>query len=115
MFAKATTDAMFMAKSALLWLLTPRSPDWPHARAIHLAAESVCQWCGGAEDLQVHHIVPFHLDKSKELDQANMITLCMDQTKKCHYRKGHKGVSWLVFEPNIRQMCDDHKRRSIWI
>ncbi len=102
-----------LARSAYLLMTTPRSPKWPAARHHHLIEEPECQWCGTKEDLEVHHEIPYHLDKSKELDDDNMITLCMKKGVKCHYKKGHKGVSWLVYEPNIRQMCNEHKRHRL--
>lgn len=108
MIAKA---AIYL-KSAALWLMTPRSPAWAHVRYVHLLIEAKCQWCGGSEDLAVHHIVMYHLDKSKELDSDNLITLCMAPGKKCHYRQGHMGVSWLVADPDIREKCNKHQQKG---
>jgi len=41
-----------------------------------------CQECNkyGGHDLEVHHIVPFAINKNLRLESTNGITLC----KKCH-------------------------------
>jgi 5-methylcytosine-specific restriction enzyme A len=70
-----------------------RSAHWPTARKRQLALHPVCELCGGSEDLEVHHIRPFHLHPDLELDPANLITLC--EAKKgginCHLAFGHLG------------------------
>lgn len=70
-----------------------RSPQWPKVRAEHLKRSPTCIVCGGKKKLEVHHIVPFHLDTAKELDVNNLITLC--ESKKngvnCHLFVGHLG------------------------
>lgn len=48
-----------------------RSPEWPHVREEFLKACPACAACGGTEDLNVHHIQPFHLHPELELDPAN--------------------------------------------
>lgn len=49
--------------------------------------------CGGRKMVEVHHKVPFHVDPARELDPANLITLC--ESKKggvnCHLFLGHLG------------------------
>ena len=53
----------------------------------------MCAVCSGTASLEVHHIVPFHIDATKELDPSNLITLC--ESKKngvnCHLFFGHLG------------------------
>lgn len=83
-----------------------RDKNWKRERALHLSMEGECQWCGGVCDLEVHHIIPVHKDPSKELDHKNMITLCMADGFECHYRKGHRGTSWLDYDPDIRSKCE---------
>jgi len=53
-----------------------RSGKWPRVRANHLVLHPVCEGCGAKNDLNVHHVQPFHVDHSKELDPTNLITLC---------------------------------------
>lgn len=89
-------------------LAVPRSRAWPLVRRTHLRLEPACQWCGTRDDAEVHHIVPVHVDSTRELDPANLITLCMADGK-CHYRRGHRGQSWLAYDPAIRAECNRRK------
>ena len=70
-----------------------RSKDWRKVRAEHLKEQPVCQVCGGIDKLEVHHIEPFHLAPTRELDPDNLVTLC--ESKKhgvpCHLFFGHLG------------------------
>ncbi len=100
---------IYRAFSALILMFTPRSPGWQHVRFLHLENEPFCQWCGGTDSLQVHHVEPFHVDPSKELDPDNFITLCMS-IEECHYRQGHKGESWLAYDPDVRAKCEAHRK-----
>lgn len=70
-----------------------RSPQWPKVQAEYLKNHGECAACGQKDQLQVHHIVPFHVDRSKELDPANLITLCVDGPGNCncHLLFGHLG------------------------
>lgn len=71
----------------------PRSHDWPAVRAAWLKDHGVCAACGQNDHLNVHHVVPFHADPSKELDPTNLITLCTDGPGHlhCHLVIGHAG------------------------
>lgn len=74
----------------------PRSNQWPRVRQAHLTAHPCCEVCGTKGNLEVHHIVPFHIDKSKELEPSNLITLCQDH----HLLFGHL-MSWQSYNPDI--------------
>ena len=63
-----------------------RSPEWPEVRREHIKKQPCCMACGSCKKPEVHHIVPVHLDPSKELDPDNLITLC---DKYCHFIFGH--------------------------
>jgi len=63
-----------------------RSPGWAALRKEHIGRQPCCQACGSCKKPEVHHIVPVHLDPSKELDPDNLITLC---DKYCHFVFGH--------------------------
>jgi len=78
----------------------PRSSKWPKVRDAHLKIDPVCNVCGGKEDLNVHHIIPFHIDKSKELDPTNLITLC--NARGCHFAFGHL-FDWQSSNPSVVQ------------
>jgi len=63
-----------------------RSSKWPKIRAKHLEKQPCCAACGSCKKPEVHHIVPVHVDSSKELDPDNLVTLC---DKYCHFAVGH--------------------------
>lgn len=80
-----------------------RSPKWPKTRKQHflIPGQEVCCICGYAFNLNVHHILPFHLFPELELLQANLITL----GEKCpsgnhHFLFGHF-LNWKKFNPGI--------------
>ena len=66
-----------------------RSPQWSMVRRLHLEANGFCAACGGTKELEVHHIRPYHLFPELELAVANLITLCNDEGRSCHYCFGH--------------------------
>lgn len=70
-----------------------RSDQWPKVRAAWLKKHPECALCGGTEKLEVHHMVAFHLDPSRELDPKNFITLCEAKHNgvNCHLAWGHLG------------------------
>lgn len=72
-------------------LFTARSGKWPKVRKDFLAIHTECAACGSKNKLEVHHIVPFHLDHALELDPTNFIALCesKDHNVNCHLHVGH--------------------------
>jgi hypothetical protein len=89
-----------------------RSSKWPRVRLAHLRAEPACALCGATNDLQVHHIVAFHIRPDLELDDANLVTLCDGTTNRisgCHLRRGHLG-NLTNYNPNIRQECNRQRQ-----
>lgn len=93
-----------------------RSPRWRYVRKVHLGKNPYCANCGKKKrvGMQVHHIVPFRIDPSKELDPTNLLTLC--NNPRCHLDKGHLGYfkSW---NPNVISDCavwlDKYKNRPL--
>jgi hypothetical protein len=79
-----------------------RSDHWPKVRAEHLKDHPVCEVCGGAASIEVHHIRPFHLHPELELDQNNLITLCESKNDgvNCHLWFGHIG-NFKSFNVNV--------------
>ena len=75
----------------------PRSPEWPTCRKHFLKKNPTCAACGTTDNLNVHHKMPFHLDKSKELDNNNLITLCETH---CHILIGHL-ASFKSYNPDV--------------
>lgn len=78
-----------------------RSSHWDDVRDSYLTINAQCEACGSSKSLQVHHIVPFHVDPSKELDLSNLLTLCMDEHD-CHLAIGHGG-SFRHYNPDVRE------------
>lgn len=75
----------------------PRSGKWPRIATAHLANNPTCAVCGGKLDLDVHHVLPFHLYPKLELDRQNLITLCRHH----HFLFGHL-ENWSAFNPLVR-------------
>lgn len=76
-------------------LKSKRSPKWGTVRAEFIKKQhSECYACGSKKDLEVHHIVPFHVDPKLELDPTNLVTLCESMIfnpRNCHLFIGHNG------------------------
>jgi len=79
-----------------------RSPRWETVRKRHLKSFPACAACGCEQQLQVHHIKPFHLYPELELENSNLITLCENKGYQCHLNVGHLG-SWKKENPNVVQ------------
>ena len=79
----------------------PRSSQWQTVRRRFLNANPTCAACGQSDGLEVHHVVPFHVDRSLELEPSNLITLCGSD---CHYLFGHL-KDWTSWNKNVRTDC----------
>ena len=79
-------------------LFSTRSNQWNKVRKEHLTKYNECFICRRRTDLDVHHIVPVHVNPDRELDPDNLITLC---GKYCHFIFGHL-MDWKSWNPNIR-------------
>ena len=102
-----------------------RSTKWPKVRATHLLNHGECIACGGTENLNVHHIVSFSVDPSRELSPENLCTLCTKSrfNLNCHFVFGHN-LSWKCRNPEVvedaihfremlnRRLCDEPKSTS---
>lgn len=60
-----------------------------------------CRCCGRRDTLNVHHIKPFHIDESLELEFDNLVTLCREH----HFHIGHKD-NWKDSNSNVCGDCD---------
>ena len=63
--------------------------------------EKYCHICGERRNVELHHIVPRHVDPSRIFDESNLIPLC----RCCHFRFGHL-CNWDLWNPFI---VDDAK------
>ena len=64
-----------------------------------------CAVCGYTKNLEIHHVVPVHVDRTKALDTDNFITLCDWRNHGCHYVFGHFRNFRTKWNPNIRQFA----------
>ena len=70
-----------------------RSPHWGTVCKNHLEMQPACI-CGCTVELQVHHIIPFHLvillgRPDLELDHRNLVTVCACPKHEHHLLFGH--------------------------
>jgi len=75
-----------------------RSPHWETIRRHHIKNNPDCAACGNLDNVQVHHIRPFHLFPELELEPSNFITLCENDPdgkntviENHHLHLGHNG------------------------
>lgn len=80
-----------------------RSSHWPTVEKHFKEKHPTCACCGSTVRLQVHHKKPFHLDPSLELDENNLITLCMSP-RECHLLIGH-GDNFKAYNPFVENDC----------
>lgn len=80
-----------------------RSPKWSSVRAAHLKLHPKCDACGAMDRLEVHHVIPYHVDPSKELSPDNLQTLC-GLPRNCHWSVGH-GFDWKAWRPDCRTLA----------
>ena len=80
-----------------------RSPKWSAARDAFLKLHPACEVCDGKKGLVAHHIVPFFMDRSKELDPNNLVALCEENpTINCHLWAGHGG-NFADYNPHVKK------------
>lgn len=82
-----------------------RANRWRYVRAAHLKTEPKCAACGRETNLDVHHIIPVHINPNRELDPTNLITLCSDR---CHIVFGHF-MCYLCYNPDVRKMAAEYR------
>ncbi len=80
----------------------PRSPRWPAWLKKFLVGKR-CAVCGrNDQPLTGHHVVPYHVDPSRELDPDNVEPVCDDSAaRRCHLLVGHLG-DWQLVNPGFR-------------
>lgn len=75
-----------------------RSPRWAALRKEWLKEHPECAACGGTDDVTPHHKIPVHVDRSRELDKSNLISLC--EKHGCHFAIGHC-FDWKAYNPHV--------------
>ena len=66
------------------------SKEYNRFREFVLKRDKVCQRCGGEEDLEVHHALPFKQYNSLGADPNNGIVLCKECHSEYHEVNGYK-------------------------
>lgn len=107
-----------MKKLIAIFLLIPfivlagekRSSEWGKVRKEHLKENPVCIICGSSSDLEVHHVIPFSIDKELELAPTNLVTVCRSKQYgfNCHLHIAHAG-SFKNYNPWILEDIDKVK------
>lgn len=84
-----------------------RSSKWHTVQKNFLIKNPCCAICGSIKKLNVHHKKPFHLYPELELEESNLITLCMDK-RECHLLIAH-GDNFSYFCPNLEEYIKQYK------
>ena len=82
----------------------PRSPKWPEVMHAFRAEHPNCVICGKGgndQEINIHHVRPYHLFPELELDPSNLITLCNHSLH--HLWFGHYGNFRLGYNLAIRE------------
>lgn len=78
-----------------------RSPEWKRLREEFIKENGGrCAVCDLKTNLEVHHIIPVRVDRSKELDKNNLIILCENKSIYCHFVFGHL-MNWMSYNPTV--------------
>jgi len=78
------------------WIIEGRSGRWPKFRKEFLKKNFCCESCCTLKNLEVHHIIPFKVNKELELKEHNCLTLC----KYCHLVLAHF-KDYRLYNPNV--------------
>jgi 5-methylcytosine-specific restriction endonuclease McrA len=96
-----------------------RSPKWPALEKKWLKEHPTCAVCGSDNKrgtLAVHHIIPFHIDPTRELDETNLMTLCENKSRICHFVFGHL-YNWKLYnktiETDVILLIEDFKNAEV--
>jgi len=78
------------------------------AKREYVSTHPECAMCGNQKYLEVHHVVPVHINPSLADQQSNLITLCDGPNRSnsaCHRYIGHLGNFRSKYNSNIRAQC----------
>ena len=62
-----------------------------------------CASCGNQKYIEVHHVIPVHIDMKLSCDPANFISLCDAKNNGCHRWIGHFGNFRSKWNTKIRE------------
>jgi 5-methylcytosine-specific restriction protein A len=75
----------------------PRASGWSRLRDDWIKEHPACAVCGTESGCVPHHVVPVHVDPTKELDRDNLVTLCPPD----HLMFGHL-KNWASWNCNVK-------------
>jgi len=75
------------------------------AKKAYLKQFPECAICGNNKSLEVHHIVPVHIDPNIATSEKNFITLCDISNQSCHRWFGHLGDFKNKYNLQIREFA----------
>lgn len=83
-------------KPTQLYKITKAKRDY---KIVH----SECTICGNQQFIEVHHIIPVHVNINLSCDPTNLISLCDAKNNSCHRWLGHYGDFRYKWNTQIRQ------------
>lgn len=73
------------------------------AKRNYVQIHSECAICGSQKNIEIHHVIPVHIDLSLSCNFDNFISLCDINNSSCHRWIGHFGDFRNKWNLNIRQ------------
>ena len=84
-------------------LSIPTQWEMTKAKRSYVNRHPECAVCGNRKYLEVHHVIPVHVDHSLACDDDNFITLCDTKNNGCHRWIGHFGNFRSKWNVDIRE------------
>lgn len=76
------------------------------AKKLYLKTHLECALCGEIKNLEVHHVIPVHIDIELSCNPINFISLCDNTLNNgCHNRFGHFGNFVKQYNKYIREFA----------
>lgn len=86
-------------KSDVFEVAADRSGQWRAFRN-NIVKDGKCAICGSRKNLQAHHKKPFKDFPELELDPDNIVILCENPSRNCHFVFGHL-FNWSAYNDDI--------------
>jgi len=84
-------------------LSIPTQWEMTKAKRAYIKEHKLCAACNYKKKLEVHHIIPVHIDITLACEQSNFITLCRD----CHFTFGHFHNFRKYWNPHIILLAEN--------
>jgi len=88
-------------------LSIPTQWQMTKAKRTYVKEYNECAICNYKKKLEVHHVIPVHVDPLLSCEQDNFITLCRD----CHFTFGHFHNFRKYWNPSIKEFAKFTNRR----